>query len=461
MPNALQAFVFRALLLLGLPSLPGCFDPITLPTCEHPADCPAGYVACDTGHCLLGSARCDAAAAVADDGCCFVGAGERAGDSDCLGFSLDLEGVGFSGPAVDGFDGAALVTTLAPAPAPQTGSWVWLTRVARDGRVAWRAPVGEGTSAHLAPPVATIDGAWAAFDAGLRRFDRSGAERDVIADAPLPGHLAVDSDGRLAWWSPARGALVVRGGAPGSPEHVVALAASDAEVVGPVFATGSAHVIVAAGTRLRRHAASDGAPTGEADLAEAARDLAVSAGRLYVLEGARGVSAFVLAEGALARAWAAPVALPADALGQVLQDEEGRLVLPAAGGRLFVLVDRGAEAAVTSHEAGGPGGPGLLLLADGWLVQAAGSRLRAARLLPDAEGGALSARWEHDLGNEIAGALLADPEGHVLVLDAVGRLARLVSGAPGAARAGWPTTAGSATQGGVEVGGGSPTTEEP
>jgi len=448
-------------ILLVVPALSGCFDPISLPTCDVPADCPGGFVACDSGYCLRSSPRCDAAGPVAGDGCCFVGQGERAADGDCQGFALDLAGSGFAGPALDPLDGAAYVATLGSAEPPLTGTWVWLSRVERAGQVAWRVPVGPGGPDSLSAPVAFDEGVWVAFDEGLRGFDRAGGERDVVADVPVPGHVAVDRGGRLAWWSAGRGALVVRGATLGSLEHAAAFEAEGQELVGPVFVTGGEQVVMAAGDRLGRFDATLAHASGAATLSEPAVDLAVSAGRLYVLEGRRHVSAFVLASEALPATWGAPLELPAEAGAQVSVDEAGRLVLPAAGGKVLVITDEGDVGRVEVAATGWTEASSLLLLADGWLVQASGPRLQSGRLQVAGSGAVVTGAWSQSFGNTLIGAPLSDSEGHILVLDGAGRLVRLVSGAPGSARAGWPTVAGSTSLGGVEVGASSSGTEGP
>lgn len=445
---------------LVIAAVSGCFDAFTLPACDVPADCPGGYVACDSGYCLRSSARCNSAGPVTGDGCCFVREGERAADHDCQGFAIDLEGTGFAGPALDGVDGAAYVATLGAAEPPDTGAWVWLTRTGRDGQVQWRVPVGQGSPGSLGAPMAFDDGVWVGFDAGLRGFDRTGAERDVVADVAEPGHVAVDAGGRLAWWSASRSTLVVRGATHGSLEHAATLEADGEGLAGPVFVTGGAHVVMAAGKRLAKVDATLARASGQAALSDAARDLAVSAGRLYVLEGAQRVSAFVLASEALPGAWSTPLELPVEAAGHLLVDEAGRLVVPAMGGDLLVVSDLGDRGQYRQIGSGWVDASSLVLLADGWLVQASGQRLQAGRVVGQGDQASLEGAWSHSFGNEIVGAPLADLEGNVLVVDGAGRLVRLISGAPGPARAGWPTFAGSTTLGGVEIGGSSAGAEE-
>ena len=437
--------IFLCVGVLGV----GCFGAITLPPCDAPPDCPAGYVACDSGFCLTSSDTCDAAAPVAGDGCCFVSDGERGADDDCVGLTLDLEGAGFAGPALDPAGGAAYVTMLRVV----DGDWqVWLTRVQHDGTVAWRVPVGPGTAADLAAPVATDFGAWVGFSQGARAFDRTGAEIDVTATTPSPGQLAALPDGRLAWLTNGGASLVVRGAAASSREHAVALPQGSDASVGPVFASGGERVVVAKGTALWRRHAADGAADAETTLDQPAHDLAVSNGRLYVLEGRRQLGAFVLASGALPRAWRLP--LPRDAVGQVLVADDGRVVLAADDGHALLVDDQGDSATVRDGAVllSGAGAWTASLLADGWLIAANGSTLQAARIESSEGAASIAARWRHALGNPIVGGPLADADAQVWVLDGAGRLRRLVSGAPGAALGGWPTVAGATALGGAEAG---------
>jgi hypothetical protein len=368
-----------------------------------------------------------------------------------VGAAVDLEGVGFAGPALDPVDGAAYVATAVGSGDAQT---VWLTRVERSGAVAWRVPVGEGFEGGPSAPVAFDAGVWVAFRDGARSFDRVGKERDVIAGRPAPGRLAVSGQGRLAWVTADGGSLVVRASATGSLEHAVALSGGGGApaAVGPVFATGGDQVLLGHGGVLVRHSADDGSPAGEVStFAGDVRALAVNAGRAYVLDGARRVGAFVLASGALPEAWA--IDLDADAVPALTVDEGGRLVLPMVGGGLRVLDDLGTSAAEHVLERGeGTGAHPVSLLADGWLVRVTSGGLAAGRLVGQGDQVRFEALWTHHLGNGLVGSPLADPDGHLWVLDGAGRLGRLVSGASGPARSGWPTPAGAEGQGGIEAG---------
>lgn len=438
------AMLLRCTLVLVLPC---CFTQVELPTCAVPTDCPGDYPICQGGWCLHQVDRCDRATATSGDGCCPLWSVDRSGDQDCVAFQLSLGG-NAAGPSIDAVTGDAYVAVLEAGGGPDAQDWIMLARVSPDGREAWRAPVGAGRAADLVAPMITAEGVWVGFEQGLRRLDYSGQDtlNGLVTDAPVPGAVAVNQVGCVAWWSRTRGGFALGWPAQGQGERLWPMEPSEARKAGPVFTATGDHVAVAHGSTVHVFETLAGAAMGEVDLGSDVTELITSSADILGLTDDAHLFALVVGDDGVRIAWSE--ILSAGASGQVYAVGGGRLMVPGSDGQLSVVENRGGHPEITSLSLpwAGPTEVAFWITARAAVFQAEDGLLRSLHL--DEEDGVITLRegWRHTFPNGLIGRPAVDAEGFVSVIDGAGQLFRVMGGVLADASLVWPGVAGDGGQ---------------
>jgi hypothetical protein len=420
---------FLAVLALAGALAVSCFHDLRLPRCQVPGDCPAGFTVCEQGYCLYDSGHCQDGPA-ANDGCCYLGEGDRSGDGDCVAFGREVAPGLYGGP-VGGADGAVYLSLAGQGAggAPR----VLALALASDGREAWRRDLAAAPGAEVWAPVVAADGVWFPAPGLMREYCANGDEaRAVVAEEPYRGWLAARVDGAVAWWRAGERSLALL--VPGQAEPGrVPVAQVEAPVDAPRFTSDGRYVLVAGAQALASVDLAGGVVAGALALEGLGQgSLLVSGERVYAVHGGT-ISALSLVEGRPASRWEQP--LGGEARGAPVAAGEGRVLVPLSGHKLAAVLDQGVSGVVRAVD--WPWAPevagGLLAWADGRvlaLTRGEGQDLRALRALRvtwGEEGVELAPAWYQEFGNPLAGALTRDSQGRALVMDGAGFLYKVLT----------------------------------